>query len=149
VAARAAVVALVLAGGLLAAAAAPADELVVIREDGRRMWTLPVRPGDEVVLVYTNSIYGARTEERLVLTRGGFALREVRSTSEAVLAYNGLQAPYGRRGGLYTAAASARLDALVLRVGHTGRPRLVVHGRELPLYQAGEGVQVRVELHRR
>lgn len=150
---RNAVIALGVLAGLLASAfagpsAGPSYELIVTREDGQRMWSLPVRPGDSVVLAYTNSIYGAPTEERLTLTRSGFTLRAVRSTSEAVLAYNGLQAPYARDGKFYVASASAHLPSLVLRIGRTGQQRLSVGTRVLPLYEAGEGVQVRVGVTR-
>jgi hypothetical protein len=147
---RAAVVVLALFAGLLAASAAGSSYvLTVTREDGRRLWSLPVRPGDEVVLAYTNSIYLAPTEERLILTRTGFTLTEVRSTSEAVLAYNGLDAPSSRHGAFYAAPASAHLPDLVLRIGRTGRQRLIVGGRVLPLYEAGEGTQLRVSVSRR
>ncbi len=146
---RTAVVALSVFAGLLASAfAGPSYELIVTREDGQRMWALPVRPGESVVLAYTNSIYGAPTEERLSLTRSGFTLHAVRSTSEAVLAYNGLAAPYARDGTFYVASASAHLSSLVLRIGRTGQQRLAVGTRVLPLYEAGEGVQVRVEVTR-
>ncbi len=146
---RIAVVALSVLAGLAASAFAdPSYELIVTREDGQRMWSLPVRPGDSVVLAYTNSIYGAPTEERFTLTRSGFTLYAVRSTSEAVLAYNGLAAPYARDGTFYVTSASAHLPSLVLRIGRTGRQRLSVGTRVLPLYEAGEGVQVRVDITR-
>ncbi len=146
---RTAVIALGVLAGLLAPAFAGSSyELIVTREDGQRMWALPVRPGDSVVLAYTNSIYGAPTEERFTLTRSGFTLRAVRSTSEAVLAYNGLAAPYARDGQFYVASVTAHLASLVLRIGRTGRQRLAVGTRLLPLYEAGEGVQVRVDVTR-
>lgn len=140
-------VVLALLGGWLAnAAGAPASHLMITREDGQRMWSLPVRPGTVVVLAYTNSIYGAPTEERLTVSDSGFTLHAVRSTSEAVLAYNGLPAPYARDGDYYVASAWAHLPVLIVRIGRTGQQRLHVGGRLLPLYEAGEGVQVRVEV---
>ena len=123
--------------------------MTVTGEDGQRLWSLPVRPGDEVVLAYTNSIYLAATEERLILTRTGFTLTDVRSTSEAVVPYNGLDPPFSRRGACYSARASAHLAELVLRIGRFGQQRLIVGGQELPLYEAGEGTQLRVSVVRR
>lgn len=138
---------LALLGSWLAnAAASPAYHLTITREDGQRMWSLPVRPGSAVVLAYTNSIYGALTEEHLTVSQVGFTLRAVRSTSEAVLAYNGLPAPYARKDDFYVAPAQAHLPVLVVRIGQTGHQRLYVGGRLLPLYEAGEGVQVRIEI---
>lgn len=111
------------------------------------MWRVPVRLGGTVVLAYTNSIYGAPTEEHLIITPEGFTLTEVRSTSEAVLQYNALPPPYGRQGAYVVAAAHAELPAsLALRIGETGRQRLIVGGRTLPLFSAGTGVRVTVEI---
>jgi len=147
---RTAVVVLGLLAGLLAAAAAGSSYLLTVTgEDGQRLWSLPVRPGDEVVLAYTNSIYLAPTEERLILSRTGFTLTDVRSTSEAVLAYNSLDPPFSRRGAFYSARASAHLAEVVLRIGRTGRQRLIVNDQTLPLYEAGEGTQLRVSVVRR
>src|SRR5574341_725477 len=119
-----------LALGLLAVASgSSAYQLVVTREDGHVMWRVPVRLGDRVVLAYTNSIYLAPTEEILEITAGGFLVTEVRSTSEAVLAYNALPPPYRRAGGYVTAAAHTVLPAsLPLRIGQTGRQRLIIDG---------------------
>ena len=147
---RAAVLVLALLAGLLTAPALGSSYvLTVTGDDGRRWWSLPVAPGDAVVLAYTNSIYLAPTEERFILRPEGFVLTDVASTSEAVLAYNGLAAPYSRRGAFYSAPVSARMPALVLRIGHTGRQRLLVDGRVLPLFAAGEGARLRVAVERR
>lgn len=144
---RATFAALVLVAGLLASTATgSSDVLTVTRDDGQRLWSLPVWPGDQVVLAYTNSIYLAATEERLTLTAGGFDLTEVRSTSEAVLYYNGLEGPFSRQGAFYSASVSRHLAELVLRIGRTGRQRLMVASRELPLYTAGEGTRLRVQV---
>lgn len=128
--------------GLVALTPAAGYQLRVLDEDGRIRWSVPVSSATTVRLAYTNSIYGALTEERFTLTPDGFALTDVRSTSEAVLAYNGLSAPYRREGTFLIAAASAHLREIVLRVGRTGRPRLRVGTLDLPLYQAGEGARL-------
>lgn len=147
---RAAVLALALAAGLLAASALGSSyTLTVTGDDGRRLWSLPVRPGDAAVLAYTNSIYLAPTEERFVMSPDGLTLTAVRSTSQAVLAYNGLAGPYRSEGPFYSASAAAQLPQLILRIGHTGRQRLIVGGRVLPLYEAGEGARLRVAVERR
>ena len=138
----------VLAAVILAAAAIPSYRLTVTGEAGERLWTLPVDPGTPVTLAYENSIYRAPTEELLTVTAAGFTLRRVRSTSEAVLAYNGLEAPYTRDGIWYASPASKVLPVLVVRIGRTGRQHLIVAGRAVPLYEAGEGTRVRVEVER-
>lgn len=131
---------------ILAAAAIPSYHLTVSGEDGQRLWTVGVAPGTPITLAYENSIYRAPTEELFTATAGGFALRGVRSTSEAVLAYNGLEAPYARDGMWYAAAASRTLPSVVIRIGRTGRQHLIIAGRVVPLYEAGEGARVRVEV---
>src|SRR2546422_10541418 len=112
-------------------------------EAGRIRWSVPVlSTTTTVTLEYTNSVYGAATEEWFTLTPDGFALADVRSTSEAVLAYNGLSAPYRRDGAFLVGAASAHLRGIVLRGGRTGRPRLRVGTTDLPLDQAGQGTRL-------
>ena len=128
--------------GLVALTSTPRYQLRVVDETGRTRWSAPVSSATTVTLAYTNSIYGALTEERFAVTPDGFALADVRSTSEAVLAYNGLSAPYRRDGAFLVAAASAHLREIVLRVGQTGQPRLRVGTTDLPLYQAGEGTRL-------
>lgn len=147
---RPAVVALALIAGFLAASAAGSSyHLTITGEDGQALWSLPVRPGASAVLAYTNSIYGAPVEEHLVITRGGFTLTKVRSPSQAVLAYNGLEAPYAREDGAYAVRVTAHWPALVLRIGQTGRQRLIVAGAEVPLYAAGEGARLHLQVTRR
>lgn len=138
----------VLAAIILAAAAIPSYYLTVTGEAGERLFTLPIAPGTAVTLAYENSLYRAPTEELLTATAEGFTLRRVRSTSEAVLAYNGLEAPYARDGTWYAAPASQTLPLLVVRIGRTGRQHLIVDGRVIPLYAAGEGARVLVEVER-
>jgi len=131
------------------AAAAPGYQLLITAEGGHVMWRVPVRSGTPVVLAYTNSIYRAPTEELLIVTAGRFRLTEVRSTSEAVLQYNALSPPYTRRGAYLAAAAHVELPALLpLRIGQTGRQRLIVDGRTLPLFTAGTGTRVTLEIRR-
>ena len=133
---------------ILAAAAIPSYHLTITGEAGERLWTVPIDPGTAVTLAYENSIYRAPTEELLTVTAAGFTLRRVRSTSEAVLAYNGLEAPYTRDGTWYVASTSKALSVLIVRIGRTGRQHLIVAGRAVPLYEAGEGARVRVEVER-
>jgi hypothetical protein len=142
-------VALIAAALGFVAAGTPAYQLVITREDGHVMWRVPVRPGTPLVLAYTNSIYNAPTEERLIVTDSGLRLTEVRSTSEAVLQYNALPPPYVRQGAYVVAAADTALPAVLpLRIGQTGRQRLIVGDRTLPIFAAGTGTRVVVELKR-
>ncbi|MGH2348988.1 MAG: hypothetical protein ACRDFT_05920, partial [bacterium] len=105
--------------------------------------------GTPLVLANTNSIYNAPPEERLIVTAGGLRLTEVRSTSEAVLQYNALPPPYARRGAYLAATAHVELPALLpLRIGQTGRQSLIVGDRTLPLFTAGTGTRVTVEIRR-
>ena len=136
------------AGIILAAAAVPSYHLTVTAEGGARLWAVPIVPGTPVTLAYENSIYRAPTEETLVATSDGFTLRAVRSTSEAVLAYNGLDAPYRRRGLWFEADVSRILPLLTVRIGRTGRQHLMVTGRTVPLYDAGEGARVQIDVVR-
>lgn len=130
--------------GLLAITSTPSYQLRVRDETGQTRWSALVSSTATVTLAYTNSVYGAATEERFALTPEGFALTAVRSTSEAVLAYNGLNTPYGLEGPFLVAAASAHLREIVLRVGRTGRPQLRVDNIELPLFAAGEGARLTI-----
>lgn len=136
----------VLAGVLIAAAAIPADHLVVTGEAGERLWTLPLPPGSSIVLAYENSIYRAATEEVLSSTADGFTLTAVRSTSQGVLAYNGLAAPFTRQGPWYIVTISRPLPVLIVRIGRTGRQHLILGERVVPLYEAGEGTRVSVDV---
>lgn len=138
----------ILAALVLAAATPSSYYLVVTGDAGERLWTLPLRPRTPVALAYQNSIYRAATEEVFSPSADGFALIAVRSTSEAVLAYNGLPAPYARQGRWYVAPASRSLPGLVLRIGRAGRQHLLVGDRIVPLYQAGEGARLSVTVER-
>lgn len=134
----------VAAVGALVLAPAPVYDVTVTDDDGLPLWTQPVRSGTVVTLAYVNSIYLAPTEELFVLTPEGFTLTAVRSTSEAVLAYNGLSAPYRRDGAFIVSPAAGRFRTIVLRVGRTGRPHLRVGHQDLPLYTAGEGTRLTI-----
>ena len=132
-----------------ALAGAPAYQIVVTHEDGHVMWRVPVRLGASIVFAYTNSIYAAPTEETLRITPDGFVVTEVRSTSEAVLSYNALPPPYRRQGSYVVATTRTALSAsLPVRIGQTGRQRLIVDGTTLPLFVAGTGTRVTVEIDR-
>ena len=134
---------------LMMAAAVSGYELTITAEDGRVLWRLPVRPLMSVVLTYTNSIYGAATEERFTAGSRGLELNSVASTSESVLAYNALPAPYAKEGAYLVAETKRIIPALVVRIGQTGRQQLIVGDAVLPLYTAGTGAQVRIEVLRR
>ncbi len=134
----------VAAVGALVLAPARMYQVTVTGDEGLRLWALPARPGTVVALAYVNSIYLAPTEELFVLTPDGLTLTAVRSTSEAVLAYNGLSAPYRRDGTFIVSPAAGRFRTIVLRVGRTGRPHLRVGGQDLPLYTAGEGARLTI-----
>lgn len=138
-----AAVGLVLVG---TATAASHPQLVITAEDGTILWALPVSPGERVVLSYTNSLYLAPTEEHFVIIDGGFALRKVRSTSDAVLAYNSLPAPYTKEGRFFASSVSAFVPAIITRIGPVGQQSLTVGERTLPLFTAGTGVQVSIAL---
>jgi len=130
----------------LSVAAVSRYELVVSQEDGQVLWRLPVHSGTKVTLLYTNSIYNAKTEERFTVIPRRFALESVASQSEAVLAYNGLAGPYKKEGALVVADIKRVIPELVLRIGQTGRQQLAVGTTTLPLHTAGIGAQVRVEI---
>ena len=130
--------------GVLSLTPAPTFEVTVSNEGGQTLWSLPAGPGAWLALAYVNSIYLAPTEEILAVTRDGFTLTAVRSTSEAVLAYNGLPGPYRRDGVFLVAPAARHLRQIVLRVGHTGWPRLRMGSEDLPLYTAGEGARLTI-----
>lgn len=131
-----------------AATAAGAFEVAVIAEDGSTLWTRSVREGSPVVLQYTNSLYLAPTEEHFVVGRGGFTLKEVWSTSDGVLAYNNLPAPYRRRGHYFVSSVSTSVPAIVTRIGPVGRQTIRIGTEELPIYQAGTAVRVTITLRR-
>jgi len=134
---------------VLAGPARPIPALTVTDEAGRRRWLVPVEEGSSVILEYVNSIWGAPTWERFVVRSGRLALVEVASTAEAVLEYHRLPAPYRRQHGRLAAPVTGvALDAFTLRVGERGRPLLHVDGRTLPLYDAGVGTGLRVEVQR-
>jgi len=140
-----AAVGLVLAGSTLAAGS---YQLVVSAEDGRTLWTLPVTPGTPVILRYVNSLYLAPTEEVFVVSPAGFALQQVRSTSDAVLAYNSLPVPYTRQGAFFTSSVQAFVPNIITRIGPVGRQSLSVGDREVLLFTAGTGVRVTVSVRR-
>lgn len=123
-------------------------QLVVTAEDGATLWRVPVSPGEEVLLSYTNSLYLAPTEEHFVIRDGGFALREVRSTSDAVLASHSLPTPYTRQGAFFTSSVAAFVPAIVTRIGPVGQQSLTVGGQILPLFEVGTGVGVSVTVRR-
>jgi hypothetical protein len=133
---------------LLWTAAAGRYEVVVRAETGALLGRIPVSAGSPVVLEYTNSLYLAPTQEHFAVHSAGFALREVWSTSDAVLAASSLPAPYVRRGAFFVSSVHAFVPRIVTRVGPVGQQRLRVGGRDVPLYAAGTGAGVVVALRR-
>jgi hypothetical protein len=129
-----------------AATAGGGYQLVVVAEDGATLWTRPVSEGSPIILQYTNSLYLAPTQEHFTVRPGGFALKEVWSTSDGVLAYNSLPAPYHRRGKFFVSSVGAFVPAIVTRIGPIGQQTLRIGGEELPLYTAGTGTRVTIAL---
>lgn len=130
-----------------AAAAGPYD-LVVSTEGEEVIERVRLAPRSTIILEYTNSLYMAPTEEHFIVRRGGFALREVWSTSDAVLASHSLPAPYARRGAFFVSSVEAFVPRIVTRIGPVGQQTLRVGDREVPLFRAGTGAQVIVALRR-
>lgn len=116
-------------------------------ETGELLWEMVVRNGAHVDLDYTNSIFNAPTTERFVVMGGLLRLTEISTTKQAVLEYLVLEPPYEKRGDrLVSRRRGPMFQELTIRIGQTGQQRLVVGGRELPLYQVGTGGSVRVRL---
>jgi len=116
---------------------------------GRLLWRVPVRGGTVVDFIYTNSIYNAPTTERFVVEGQSLRLIEVSSTREAVLEYLRLESPYGVRNGRFVARTRGpSLAAFTTRIGQTGQQRIVVEGRQIPLYRIGTGEAAHVTLTR-
>lgn len=121
-------------------------QLVVISESGETLWTLPASRGSKVILEYVNSLYLAPTQEHFTVTPRGFALEEVWSTSDGVLASNSLPAPYTRRGAFFVSSVAAFVPSIVTRIGPIGQQTLRVENQEVPLYMAGTGSRVTITL---
>jgi hypothetical protein len=117
--------------------------------DGRILWRVPVRNGSIVDLHYTNSVYDAATTERFIVYNGHLRPVEISSEKQAVLEYLALDPPYERRGGRIVAKGRRVLFAeLPIRIGRTGRQRLEIDGRLIPVYEVGAGEAVRVAVAR-
>lgn len=116
---------------------------------GRLLWRVPVGGGSRIDLNYTNSLFNAPTTDRFVIEGGALRLVEINSTKEAVLEHAGLAGPYETRAGRFAARRPGpTLTELTIRIGQTGQQRLVVAGREIPLYRIGVGEAVRVSVSR-
>lgn len=114
---------------------------------GRLLWRVPVADGLTVDLEYTNSIFNAPTTERFAVSGRSLRLVEVSSTREAVLQYLALDPPYlSRDGRLVSRRHGQAIGELTIRIGQTGRQRLVVGGRMIPLYRVGVGEAVRLTI---
>ncbi len=128
------------------ATAASRSQLVVESENGDTLWTLPVSRGSRVILEYVNSLYLASTQEHFTVTRRGFALVEVWSTSSGVLESNSLPTPYARRGTFFVSSVAAFVPRIVTRIGPIGQQKLRVDNQEVPLFTAGTGARVTITL---
>lgn len=116
-------------------------------ESGEVLWRTVVWNGARVDLNYTNSLFDAPTTERFVVTGGLFRLEEISTTKQAVFEYLVLEPPYETRGDrLVSKRRGPMFDELTIRIGQAGQQRLVVGGRELPLYRVGTGEAVRVRI---
>jgi hypothetical protein len=135
---------------IAAAVAFPITALDVRHADtGRLLWRVPVEPWSQIQLEYTHSLYNAPTAERFEPAARGLRLVEVSSTKEAVLEHLRLSPPYEPRGDRLVARADDRIHPrLTLRIGQAGQQRLLVDGRELPLYRVGTGEAVEMALLR-
>lgn len=114
---------------------------------GALLWQVTAAGGTEVRLEYINSLFDAPTTERFVVTGGLLRLTEISSTSQAVLEYLVLEPPYEERDGRFISRRQGPMfEDLTIRIGQTGRQRLVVGRHELPLYQLGVGEAARVRV---
>jgi hypothetical protein len=116
---------------------------------GRLLWRVAVGNGSQVDLDYTNARYNAPTTQRYVVTDGLLRLAEISSTSREVLVFLVLEPPYEQRDGrLVSRRHGPSFADLTVRIGQTEQQRLVVDGRELPLYRAGAGEGLRIAMSR-
>ena len=122
-----------------------------IRDDVTRrlLWRVPLREGSTVDLEYTNSLFNAPTTDRFVVQGRALRLVEISSTKEAVLEHAGLAGPHKIRAGRFVAERPGPVLAeLTIRIGQTGQQRLVVDGRDMPLYRTGVGEAVHIRVAR-
>jgi hypothetical protein len=122
----------------------PVPELQVARpQGGEIVWRVPVADGAVVDLNYVNSLYDAPTTERFVVAGSQLRLTEISSTKRAVLEYLVLEPPYEERDDRVVSRRRGPVfNDLTVRIGLTGQQRLVVGGREWPLYEVGTGEAV-------
>jgi hypothetical protein len=115
--------------------------VVVADERGRRVASVPLPASGRFALQYVHSVYQAQVTETFAATGDGFRLVAVASPSEAVLDYYELEGRRRTEGGWQRLepAATPRLDTLPLLATELGRRTLVVGGRRLPLFEAGQG----------
>jgi hypothetical protein len=145
---------LIIAAAVVALAAAAAFLLTsvpVLRvtraETGEVLWRVVVWNGAQVDLNYTNSLFDAPTTERFIVTGGLLRLAEISSTKQAVLEYLVLEPPYESRGDrLVSKRRGPMFEDLTIRIGQAGQQRMVVGGRELPLYEVGTGEALRARI---
>jgi hypothetical protein len=122
-----------------------------VRDDVTRrlLWRVPAREGSTVDLDYTNSLFNAPATDRFVIQGSALRLVEISSTKEAVLEHAGLAGPHKVRGGRFVAERPGPVLAeLTIRIGQTGQQRLVVDGRNVPLYRTGVGEALHIRVAR-
>lgn len=129
---------------------APSTVLDITHGDtGRLLWRVPVRERLRVDLDYTNSLFYAPTTDRFVVEDMRLRLVEISSTREAVLLHAGLSGPFEKRADRFVAKRPGPVLAeLTIRIGQTGKQRLVVGGRRIPIWRVGVGEAVRLQLSR-
>lgn len=137
---------------VFACAAGPAT-WVTLTEGGteRRIGAAALREGEELVLTWTNSLFGLRVTEVFTARGGGLVLTGISFADPA-----GGEPPRVRpedvddlyhTGGPFRAEGLSRpVSRVVFRVGEIGDPVIRMHGREVRLRDAvGFGGAVRLE----
>ncbi|MGQ0548226.1 MAG: hypothetical protein ACT4PY_00945 [Armatimonadota bacterium] len=129
---------------------APFPVLDIRHDDtGRLLWRVPVRDRLRVDLDYTNSLFYAPSTDRFVVDGLRLRLVEISSTREAVLLHAGLGGPFEKRADRFVAKRPGPVLAeLTIRIGQTGRQRLVVGGHRIPIWRVGVGEAVRLRVAR-
>jgi hypothetical protein len=133
---------------LLLLAGAMAPSVVVYDETGDRVVLCrPVERDEEIVLAFTNSMYGGDVRETYHVTRNGRLRRVAMHTEHPAAAdYYAFTADVIPEGDLYRIdVPPAEYAEIAVRIDRVGAPRLIVDGGEIDLLTA-TGNQHRVIL---